>query len=104
MIPHTSLFVKAELMDQIGLYNTKYQISGDYDFILRLLSLKLKYRWIDDTLVEMASGGASNGSLRKEFVKFIEDFKVLLANGIAPFPAVFLKKANKINQYFYRSP
>lgn len=36
-IPHQSLFVKRELFDEIGMFNTKLSVNADYDFDCRLV-------------------------------------------------------------------
>ncbi len=34
-LPHTSAFIKKDLFDRIGLYDTSFEIVGDYDFFVR---------------------------------------------------------------------
>ena len=34
--PHPSTFIRKEIYSQFGLYNTKYKIAGDFEF-LRIL-------------------------------------------------------------------
>ncbi|MCK4913252.1 MAG: glycosyltransferase [Planctomycetes bacterium] len=36
-VPHSTLFVKRQLIEKVGLYDTRYRYASDYDFILRCL-------------------------------------------------------------------
>lgn len=43
-VPHSTLFVKRELIEKVGLYDTRYRYASDYDFILKCLKKgTLKY-------------------------------------------------------------
>ena len=43
------------------LYNTDYKIASDYDFFLRILKKKKsKFKILDDEIVKMRTGGASD--------------------------------------------
>jgi glycosyltransferase len=99
MPPHPSLFLKKSVYDRFGLFNTRYKISADYDFMLRIFkdnSLKIKY--IDLLTHKMRNGGASNGSIVKLFKIAIEDFLVIRANNIGGVKTLISKKLLKLNQ------
>ena len=40
MPPHPSVFVKKEIYDTHGYFDTKYRISSDYELLLRFLKEK----------------------------------------------------------------
>ena len=40
MPPHTTLFIKKNLIEKIGYYNENFKISSDYDFIIRLFKIE----------------------------------------------------------------
>lgn len=46
-VPHPAIFFNKEIFEKYGYYDTKYQISADYDFILKaIFGLKLSYKHI----------------------------------------------------------
>ena len=102
MPPHPTLFVKKEVYDNCGLFNTGLRIAADYDMMLRLLTYcgdKISY--IDETLVKMRLGGASNRSLKNMIIKSREDYIALSNNGFPlPLLTLFLKNIRKLNQFF----
>jgi glycosyltransferase involved in cell wall biosynthesis len=70
LIPaHTSIFMRRELIDRVGLYKTNFKIAGDFEYLCRIFSNQnLKYYYLPATLVKMQSGGLSNYSLRSRFL------------------------------------
>tara|TARA_B110000037_G_C17111414_1_gene501993 strand:+ start:2170 stop:2919 length:750 start_codon:yes stop_codon:yes gene_type:complete len=77
-IAHTSLIIKKKLIESIKKYNTKYNISSDTDFILRLSSIKdIKYKYIDKTFVIMEAGGLSN-STKNLVSKILQDLQIYI--------------------------
>ena len=75
-IPHTSLFVKKKIFKRIKNYSTKYKISSDLDFMIRLSKIKKNYFYLDKDIVYMKSGGLST-SKKNLSKKLIEDFNIL---------------------------
>ena len=102
MPPHPTLFVKKEGYDNCGLFNTGLRIAADYDMMLRLLTYCAdKISYIDETLVKMRLGGASNRSLKNMIIKSREDYIALSNNGFPlPLLTLFLKNIRKLNQFF----
>lgn len=65
MPPHPTLFVRRSVYDRLGLFDTRYRIAADCEFMLRvLLKHRLQAAYIPEVLVRMRAGGASNGSLK----------------------------------------
>lgn len=65
MPPHPALFLRRRVYDRIGLFDPKYRIAADFEFMLRaLVKHRLKAAYLPEVLVRMRAGGASNGSLR----------------------------------------
>lgn len=100
MFPHTTLFCKREVFNHIGLYNENYKISGDYEFIIRLIKSNYKGCMINKYLILMAVGGASNNSVKNILYKCFEDFCVLKENRTGGFYTVIFKRIRKIHQIF----
>ena len=56
-------------MKKYGKFNLTYQISADYDFMLRILKDdSLKFGYLPKVITKMRIGGASNGSINKIIV------------------------------------
>ena len=78
MPAHPTLYLKKELYDTYGNFNTNYNIAADYEFILRLFKQKeLTFSYLPNTLVKMRLGGISNASMRNIWTKTREDYKAL---------------------------
>ncbi len=54
---HQTMFVKKELHEKYGMYNTAYSISMDYDFVCRIYNEP--FIFIGETWIKMAPGGIS---------------------------------------------
>jgi GT2 family glycosyltransferase len=62
-IAHPTMFVKKEVYDRHGLFNTDYKIAMDYDLLVRIRNEKFKF--IPTPLVYFAPGGASSKQVKK---------------------------------------
>lgn len=62
---HPTLHLKREVYDKIGLFNLKYRIVADYDFMIRMMKDKsIKLEYIDKYIVYMRIGGTSTAGLK----------------------------------------
>lgn len=78
MPPHPTLFLKREVYDSIGLFNTNYRIAADYDWILRVFTdSRFTIKYLDMYISDMRIGGASNGSVKSIIKKSKEDYSVI---------------------------
>jgi glycosyltransferase len=101
MPPHPTLFIRKKLYIELGLFNTNYKISADYDFILRLINKgNIKISYLPKVLVKMRLGGQSNASFRKIFLKSYEDYLILHRNKSGNIFTLILKNLRKIHQFF----
>lgn len=73
--PHPSLFVKKEIYEQIGLFDIKFKLSADYDFVLRLLAGGYKGLALSSPTSKFRSGGNSGG-----ISTFLDTKNVLLSH------------------------
>ena len=105
MPPHPSMFVKKLIYDSIGDYDTKYKISSDYDFILKVFfNEKIKSLFNDMVFVRMEVGGISNRNIKNIIRKSFEDLRILISyskNPIFIARALILKNLSKIKQFFF---
>lgn len=100
MPPHPTLFLRRELFERHGVYDTSYRIAADYDAILRYFSHEdLRPEYIPEVLVKMRLGGESNKSLRKLLRKTREDYRALRSNGVGGLGALAWKNLSKIRQF-----
>jgi glycosyltransferase len=64
MLPHPTFYVKRHVIDAVGLFDTRYRIGADYDFILRTMALhEFSTRYIPQILVDFQAGGVSSRGL-----------------------------------------
>ncbi|MFT4667807.1 MAG: glycosyltransferase involved in cell wall biosynthesis [Gammaproteobacteria bacterium] len=83
MPAHPSFFTKLEFYKRFGNFNTKYTIAADLDLLIRFLNTeRLSFRYIDELMVVMRTGGLSNASLRQRWVLNREAVEVCRANGV----------------------
>lgn len=61
-IAHPACFVRKTLYSHIGLYNTAYRISADYDFIWRCRRAHARFVFFNKTVTFMEAGGLANSS------------------------------------------
>ncbi len=65
MPPHPTFFVKKEVYEKYGYFNTNFKIASDYELMLRFLhKYKISTCYIPEVLIKMRLGGASNRSLK----------------------------------------
>jgi glycosyltransferase len=75
MPPHVSIFLKKKIAKNI-IYKTKYKISSDYDFIIRLFNNeKLIPLYMKNYIQIMRLGGQST-TIKNYFKKFNEDLQI----------------------------
>ena len=58
-IVHTSSFVKKKLYKQVGLYEEKFVIAGDFDFFNKALEQKFKFTYVPFVISNIKFGGIS---------------------------------------------
>jgi len=100
MPPHPTLYVRREVIERFGGYNTDYRIAADYEAILRwfgqagILSV-----YLPETMVKMRVGGESNRSLERVIRKSCEDYSALRSNNLGGLGALAWKNLRKIPQF-----
>lgn len=105
MPPHPTFYVRRELYAQLGLFNTRYRIAGDYESMLRILSHgAFEVGYVPEILVRMRMGGTSNRSLRNMLIKSTEDYAAMREHGIGGFGALLRKNITKLPQFMMRAP
>ena len=76
MPAHPTLFLKKQVYDKHGGFNTSYKIAADYDFMLRILKdNNLNYAYLPKVITKMRVGGASNRSLKNILDRFLRSIE-----------------------------
>ncbi len=101
---HPTLFLKREIYEKYGLYDTSYRCAADYEFMVRFLKdEKNRLAYVPRVLVAMFYGGTSNAGLRNYLVSFQEGYQALKRNGVG-FPLwITLRRSIKVLFQFGRS-
>lgn len=85
---HPTLYLKKEIYDNLGLYDLKYKVVADYNFMVKLLLNKdIKLVHINEYLIHMRLGGASSNGIKGYMYNLKESYKVLKDNKVK-FPIV----------------
>ena len=100
---HPTLFLKREIYEKYGLYDTSYRCAADYEFMVRFLKdEKNRLAYVPRVLVAMFYGGTSNAGIRNYLVSFQEGYQALKRNGVG-FPLwITLRRSIKVLFQFGR--
>jgi glycosyltransferase len=104
MPPHPTFFVRREVYDRAGLFNTELRSAADYEIMLRfLVKHGLTSRYIPRVIVKMRVGGVSNASLRNRLRANREDRLAWKINHLTPyFFTLYMKPLRKISQFLIK--
>ncbi len=100
MPPHPTLFLRKYIYEKFGLFDTSFQISADYEFILRIFTANIKAFYIPRVIIKMRIGGTSNKSLNNIYIKMREDLKAIKKHQIGNINVLLKKNLSKIPQFF----
>jgi glycosyltransferase involved in cell wall biosynthesis len=101
MPPHPTFYVKLEVYQRLGLYNTSFKSAADYELMLRYLyKHSITTTYIPEKLVKMRVGGKSNVTLKNRLRANQEDYRAWLLNDLKPpFYTRYLKPLRKLIQF-----
>jgi glycosyltransferase len=101
MPPHTTLFIKKDLLREIGYYDESLKISSDYDFMIKLFRKdNLKIFFLNKVTVKMRFGGVSNKNIKNIFIKISEDLSIMKKYKFNVIKTILIKNLSKIKQFF----
>ena len=81
---HPTLFLRREIFEKYGVFDTSYRISADYEFMIRFLKDKEnKLAYVPETLVSMFYGGTSSNGLSSYLKSLAEGHRALKKNRIS---------------------
>jgi glycosyltransferase len=104
MPPHPTFFVRRQVYDKAGVFNTTLRSAADYELMLRVLvKHNAKAAYIPEVLVKMRAGGMSNATLKNRVRANKEDLMAWKLNDLRPyFFTIWLKPLRKIFQFITR--
>lgn len=68
---HPATFVAHTVYREVGLFDTRYRLSADYDFILRAYDSGATFSYLDEELSVFSLGGASNSEWRSYWETYL---------------------------------
>ena len=101
MPPHPTFFVRRQVYERYGLFNTTFTSAADYELMLRfLLKYKIKPAYLNEVIIKMRQGGKSTASIKNRLIAHSEDRKAWKVNQLNPdFFTLILKPLSKIKQF-----
>lgn len=101
MLPHPTFYVRKEVYERYGNYNTSFRYAADYEMILRLLlKHKITISPIRAVIVYMLAGGTGNKNIGTRIKVNLEDRRAWETIGLAPkWYTLHLKPLRKLWQY-----
>ncbi|NIP39591.1 MAG: glycosyltransferase, partial [Candidatus Dadabacteria bacterium] len=99
--PHPTFFVKKNIYDKYGVFDTKYKIGADYALMLKfLIKYGISSVYIPQVLVKMRVGGNSNKSFFNILKANMECYGAWKQYGLKVSPLFILRKPfSKLFQY-----
>lgn len=83
MPAHPTLFLKRNIFQRFGFFNTSYKIAGDFEFVARVFyGNSLNYKYLPEVIVRMRTGGISTGGWRNSIQLNREVLQACHENGI----------------------
>ena len=103
MPAHPTLYLRREVYERFGTYDTSFGIAADYDFILRYFSQATGQPvYIPEVFYKMRLGGVSNRNLAKIRQKMAEDLLAIRRNRVGGVYTLALKNLLKVGQFLVR--
>lgn len=95
---HPTVYIKRELYERYGLYDTSYKIAGDTDLLIRFMYLQdVKVAYLHQYIIKMRMGGMSTSKSLTKY-KWGEDSRVRKQYNL-PFYFLPCKVVRKIPQF-----
>lgn len=98
MPPHPTVYARRKIYQEYGLYKISYKISGDYDFLTRVMLREKQVTYIPKILVCMRTGGVSTKGLRNLVRKSREDLLILKKHNLGGLLTLAQKILRKLPQ------
>lgn len=90
--PHPSLFLKRKIYKEAGVFNTRFNLAADYDFMLRVFKkFNFKSIYIQQIMIRMRLGGQTNKNITNIIKGNLQIIISWKENGLA-FPWALMPK------------
>ena len=101
MPPHPTFFVRREVYEKCGVFDTSFKIAADYELMMRFLGrYGISTCYIPEVLIKMRMGGASNRSISNILLKSSEDLRIMRMHNLGGLPTLLRKNLSKLPQFF----
>lgn len=103
MPAHPTLYLRKSVYERSGMFDTSFQISADYDFILRYFAqISARSVYIPEVLYKMRLGGESNRDFGRIKRKLLEDHRAIRRNYMGGLMTLAMKNLSKLGQFLPR--
>ncbi len=98
---HPTFYVKRELFGRLGVFDTSFQVSADFELMLRFLEAnRVSSLYINRCFVRMRFGGESSGTVKNVLTGNRNILKAFKKNGLQAPPFYMIRRlAPKIAEY-----
>jgi glycosyltransferase involved in cell wall biosynthesis len=84
MPAHPTLFLRRQIYENIGEYDLRFRIAGDFELCLRAFARRnTRYRYIPEAFVRMPAGGLSNSGWRSKLEITREMYDACTMDGVS---------------------
>jgi glycosyltransferase involved in cell wall biosynthesis len=81
---HPSLFLRREVYQRVGEYDSQFSIAGDFELCLRVFTAaSTPYRYLNEAIVRMPTGGLSNRGWRSKLTITREMYQACVKNHVS---------------------
>jgi len=101
---HPTLYLRREVYEKYGVYDTNYRCSADYEFMVRILkdnTIKLEY--VPETIIRMYYGGTSTASADSYMLSIKEAYHALVSNGVKHAGLITLLRTLRVSGQFMKA-
>ncbi len=90
--PHPTFFCRRDVLKEVGCFDPRYRIAGDFELMLRLLDKhRIRVGYVERPLVRMRVGGRAN-TIRGMWCGNREILRAFAANGVRPSAGFFWRR------------
>ena len=83
--PHQAFFISRLHFYKVGLFDERFSLSSDFDYVCRSFDLSSDFYLIPASVGAFRKGGASG-----KYTTFYENFGVMMKHGVNPFSCLLL--------------
>ena len=98
---HPTMFLKKEIYEKYGLYDTSYKCSADYEYMLRFLcDENNRLAYLPKLVVRMFYGGTSTSGISGYWTSVWESYKALKKNKVKRAGYIIFRRILKVIRQF----